>query len=193
MSERESTLEGSSGVIPTMTLRPGRYLLLMGSVTLFVPGPTVAAIVAARQYLYGVPSAASEGFFWLAAALIPFALLLATWLLPRRLAADQRAVEIVTPGRNVPLAVYDDIRIVGVWTMAGITTVAVVAGVVLSWTALTDCSASVGSCGSPPHRSFVISALILAGGELFALAGVRLISRLSLFRERPSGNARSAD
>lgn len=177
------------GVAGTTTLRSGRFLLFMlGSFLLFLPGPAVAAAIAWKQYLSGGSLPASEGLFWLAAALIPLALLLATWLLPQRIDATRRAVEIVTPGKRIPVAVYDDIRVVAVWTLLAITTVVVFAGMVMSWLALTDCSAGTKACGTGANHSLVISALILAGGEVAALVGARLLARISFFgNDAPTG------
>ena len=174
------------GAAVTTTLRPGRFLLFMlGSFVLFLPGPAVAAAIAWKQYLSGGYPSASEGFFWLAAALIPLALLLVTWLLPQRIDATRRAVEIITPGKRIPVAVYDDIRVIAVWAFVAITTAAVLAGLVMSWLALTDCSAGAKTCGTSANHSLVISALILVGGEVAALVGARLLARVSFLGRTP--------
>lgn len=177
---------------PTTTLRSGRFLLFMlGSFVPFLSGPAVAAAIASSRYLSGGYPPASEGFFWLAAALIPLALLLATWLLPRRIDATRRAVEIITPGKRIPVAVYDDIRVVTVWAFVAITTVAVLGGLVMSWLALTDCSAGTNACGTSANHSLVISALVLVGGEVAALVVVRLLARVSFLGERTPGASAS--
>ncbi len=84
-------------------------IFVLGPVLFVVPALYLVAIVAARDYQAGPAQPGSEELFWIAAAVIPLALLVATWLLPRGLPEASRSLQVRTSGHVAPLAFYDDI------------------------------------------------------------------------------------
>lgn len=155
-------------------------VFVLGSLALFTPGVTVAAVVVWRQYLEGEVQPATDDLLWVVVVAIPLALLVATWLFPRRTSTERRAKQVESPGESIPVALYDDVRVAGVWVFFGLTCFLILAGMVLSVVALTNCSAAEGTCGTGVNRRFALVALIIAGSDILALAGARLLAQLPL-------------
>jgi hypothetical protein len=161
---------------------PRLALLILGPLLLFLLVAFAIAFAVLREYRTGSTEPASEGFFWIAAVAIPLSLLLATWLLPRRLRHSQRQVDVDTSGEIVSMAFYDDVRVVITWFCCVVIAAASLAGLVGSALALNDCAGYYGTCGTVVHHRLVIYGLVAAVGEVLALAGVRLLARIPLAR-----------
>jgi hypothetical protein len=151
-------------------------LFVLGPVFFAVPALYVVAIIGFRDYRAGVAQPASEEFFWIAAAVIPLALLLATWLLPRGVPASDRSLRVRTSGHVAPLGFYDDIRLILAWMGCVAIAALAVAGAIASLVALGDCTGYLGTCGSSATHRLATYGLIAVGAELVVLAGIRLLA-----------------
>jgi len=157
----------------------GRLLLFVGGPMLFfMPAAFAVAIAVYLDYLKGGTQPASEEFFWIAAATIPIALFLATWLLPRRLPTAWRTIRIDTSGYVTPMAFYDDLRLAMAWFFCVVLALAALGGFIGSALSLNDCARAFGTCGTVATHRLAIYGLVAAIGDLVALAGVRLQARL---------------
>jgi hypothetical protein len=179
--------ERVSGAVPLSMSRLA--LLILGPLLLFLLVAFAIAFAVLREYRAGGTEPASEGFFWIAAVAIPLSLLLATWLLPRRLPHSQRQIDVDTSGEVVSMAFYDDVRVLIAWFCCVVIAAASLAGLVGSALALNDCAGYYGTCGTVVHHRLVIYGLVAAVGEVLALAGVRLLARAPLVAAKQTGES----
>lgn len=167
---------------------PDAMPMSMRSLALFVLGPLLFFLPAAYavvgavfwQLRTGGMQPASEGFFWISTAVIPLALFLATWLLPRRISASGRAMRVNTSGHIAPLAFYDDVRLGLAWSGCVVFAIAALIGLAGSGLALRNCADALGTCGTVMSHRLAIYGIVAAVSELIALAGVRLVVRASV-------------